>query len=291
MDNQFRQARVKPIFAYIKDSLKFYDTDNQLVSQIVFVLQLAVIFGGYLFARPYTQELFVYFEQYTNKLQSLIGTNNFDITALSDDLFMMIDAMSVVMLIIVVIKSVTFIISLYYGTCYFFSQTQPEMKGPERTAVFFKRLPKIILFNFLFYFALGLLSLSGMIVLVIPIFSGLIMILPFVLLIINTVFIFKDLLIIEFDVNIFRNFKKSLDITKGCRKNIIMNGLWPLCLSLLVSLFAVDVQNPMLSLFIAAFIEAIFLLISQRLTVLMFLDAASLERRGKKTKTKASKAM
>jgi hypothetical protein len=266
--------------------MKFYETDNQLVSQLVFVIQLTVIFGGYIFARPYTQELQIYFEQYTNRLQSLLATNNFDISSLSADLFKMVDAMSVVMLIMIVIKSITFVISLYYGTFYYYSQTQPEMKSSERTAVFFKRLPKIIMFNILFYIVMGLISLSGMIVLVIPIFSGLIMILPIVLLILNTLFIFKDLLIIEFDVNVFRNFKKSLDITKGCRKNVIMNGLWPLCLSLLVSVFAVDVQNPILSLFIASFIEVVFLLIAQRLTVLMFLDAASLERRNKKAKQK-----
>ena len=89
-------------------------------------------------------------------------------------------------------------------------------------------------------------------------------------------------MILEFDVGIIRNFKKSMDITKGCKKRIVFNGLWPHSMTLILSTLAVDIQNPMLSLFIVAFFEVIILLISQRLIALMFIDAASLERHDNK---------
>ena len=44
-----RKCRVKPIFFYLKESLKFYDLDRPIVSQAVFVIILAVVFGGYVF--------------------------------------------------------------------------------------------------------------------------------------------------------------------------------------------------------------------------------------------------
>lgn len=289
MDNQISQARVKPIFAYIKDAIKFYEIDNPLVAQVVFLLQLAIIFGGYIFARPYTAEFLIYFEQYNTRLMSLLESKSFDVSVLTADLLKMMDPMVIIMLILFVTKSAVFIASLYYGTYYYFSQTQPEMKGAQRTGIFFRKLPKIILFNLLFYSALMLISTLSMALFMIPVLAGLTMVLPIALLIINTLFMFKDLLIIEFDVHIFRNFKKSLDITRGCRKNVIMNGLWPMCLGLLAGLFAIDVQNPMLSLFISSFTESIFILVSQRLTALMFIDAASLERRAIKSANKADK--
>jgi hypothetical protein len=107
--------------------------------------------------------------------------------------------------------------------------------------------------------------------------------LPFTILAVDMLFIFKNLLIVEFDVGIFKNFKSSLDITKGCKNRVILNGLWPHFLGLILSTFAIDIQNPILALFIVAFFEVIIMLIFQKLTVLMFIDAASIERKDKKT--------
>ena len=65
-------------------------------------------------------------------------------------------------------------------------------------------------------------------------------------------------------------------------RSVIFNGLWPHFLGLILGTLAMDVKNQILALFIFAFFEVIVLLISQRLTALMFIDAASLERKDKK---------
>ena len=60
-------------------------------------------------------------------------------------------------------------------------------------------------------------------------------------------------------------------------------------LGFLLNMFSVDVNNAVLSLFISAFLESIILLVTQRMSVLMFLDAASLERKdGKQEKGKTT---
>lgn len=285
MDNRLIQtSRVKSIYAYLKDSIKFYDIQNPLVAQISFVVQLAIIFGGYAFARPYTEEFFKTFEQISVNLQSQLEVKPFDISFLnSDNIMNMLNSLSTIFLILVAINSLAFIVSLFYGTYYYYSLTHPSMEGSERVTIFFRRLPKIIIFNILYYSAFAivvgsLILITVIAIAIIPFLSFLISVFPLAIMVFNTMFIFKNFLIIEFDVGIFRNFKKALDITKGCKKNVIINGLWPLCMGWLLSTFAVDIQNPMLSLFITAFFEVIILMISQRLTVLMFIDAASLER-------------
>ncbi len=285
MDNPIMkpQGRVRPIFAYIKDSIKFYDLEKPLVAQIIFLLQLGILFGGYWFARPYTQEFSILFEQVSVNFQEQWG-KAFDITFLNSELYYrMVDSMMTLLLIFLTIKVLSFLITLFYGTYYHFSLTQPSMKGSQRFLLFLRRLPKLIFFNILFYIAyffvaMVLILASGFITLMVPIFSVFTLLLPFTLFGMGALFIFKDLLIIEFDLGILKNFKKSWEITKGCRKNVIVNGLWPLFLGGLISLFAIDVGHPLLALFISAFFEVIVILVTQRLTVLMFADAASLER-------------
>ncbi|MCX7772416.1 MAG: hypothetical protein N2376_04810 [Clostridia bacterium] len=290
MDNRLNpNSKVKPIYYYLKESLKFYDMEKPVVAQIIFVIQLAVIFGGYVFAMPYTQAFFKNFEQINTKLQTQLTSGAFDLNFLNSDLYInTMNAFFTMLMIIFAIKALSFLVGLFYGTYYYFGMTHPAKTGLQRAGVFFSRLPKLILFNVLFYiafyFGIMLLVLTlGVATMIIPIFSVLTILLPVAVLALNTLFLFKDLLIIEFDIGIFRNFKKSLELTKNSKKNIIMNALWPLCISWLISIFAIDINNAMLSTFIASFLEVITIMVSQRLTSLMFLDAASLERLDKKT--------
>lgn len=289
MDNQIKsQGRVRPIFAYIKESVKFYDLENPVIAQVVFLVQLVILFGGYWFARPYTQDFSIVFEQMNVRLQNQLESKILDMSFMTSELYTrMVDSMLAIFLIFIVIRSLSLCVSLFYGTYYHFSLTQPSIKGSQRALLFLRRLPKLILFNVMFYIAYFfvvfiLLIITGILTLIVPFFSVLSLLLPLSVLALGALFMFKDLLIIEFDVGVFNNFKKSLDITQGCRKNVIINGLWPMCIGGIVTLFAMDVQNPMLALFISAFLEVIVLLMTQRLTVLMFADAASLERQDKK---------
>lgn len=282
------ECRVKSIFFYLKESLKFYDLDRPIVARIIFVLLLAIIFGGYVFARPYIEDVFLHYEQISISLMNQVETKNIDFSLLNTEIvYKILNSMMVVLAIYSVIKAVTYVIATYYGVYYFYSLTDTETTWPQRTVMFINKIFKIIIFNILFYgiFSFLILLLSMTIVLISLLVPVLIMIVPFLpiaILALDILFIFKNLLIIKFNVGIFKNFKLALSITKGCKKKVILNGLWPHFLGLILSTFAMDVQNPILALFIVAFFEVIILLIYQRLTGLMFIDAASLDRKDKK---------
>ncbi|NLE25443.1 MAG: hypothetical protein GX625_08895 [Clostridiaceae bacterium] len=286
---QGQQCRVKSIFFYLKESLKFYDVDKPTVAQVVFVLILAVVFGGYIVARPYTEKVFLYYEQISVSLMEQVGAKSVDFSLINMEIvYKMLESTMVVLAIYAVIKAVTYIIAIYYGTFYFYSLTDPTTTWTQRTAIFLKKLAKIIIFNILFYgiFATIVFLIFMLTIFIAMFFPGIILVttfLPFIVLAVDMLFIFKNLLIIEFDTGIFKNFKVSLDITKGCKRKVIFNGLWPHFLGLILSTFAIDVQNPILALFIVSFFEVMVLLIFQRLTSLMFIDAASLERKDKKS--------
>ncbi|MGI6084492.1 MAG: hypothetical protein ACOYIF_03495 [Acetivibrionales bacterium] len=283
-----QECRVKSIFFYLKESIKFHDLDRPVVAQILFVLLLTVIFSGYIFARPYIEDAFLYYEQISISLMEQVETKNIDLSLLNSEIiYKMFDSLVVVLAIYVVIKAVSYIIATYYGVYYFYSLTNKETTWAQRTVMFMKKIFRIIIFNILFYgvFSFLILVISLTIVLIslfVPVLMMLITFLPIAVLAYDMLFIFKNLLIIKFDVGIFKNFKLSLSITKECKKRVILNGLWPHFLGLILSTFAMDVQNPILALFIVSFFEVIILLISQRLTGLMFIDAASIERKDKK---------
>lgn len=282
MDNQPRI--VKPINAYFKESVKFYDLDKPVVARVIFVLLLGVLFGGYLLARPYIYELYTQYEQLFVRLQedmSIDGLNNALFSTGASEAI--VRSFLYVFLIIVGIRLLTFVISLFYGCWYFFGLTDPQMSGAKRTSVFFTRLPKIILFNILFTAAI---SAAVAVLVVATIFMpGLAIItamLPMAILFVSTMYVFKDLLVIEFDVGPIRNFRKALDLTRNNKKYIFLNMMSLYALGWLLNMFSIDVENAALALFISAFLECILMLVTQRLSALMFIDAAALERKDNK---------
>jgi len=283
MDNQQKQeCRVKPVFFYIRESCRFFDLDNPFVDKIIFILMLAVIFGGYLFAKPYIESAFLYYEQINVNLLEQLDFSAIDM----DTARKFAESMLNVTAVYAVIKAASYILATYYGVYYYYSLTQPDTSWKKRTILFLKKLIKFIIFNIIFYgiFALCILLIFILIVLIsifIPAIVLILPLLPITALVVDMVFIFKNLLIIEFDTGIFKNFKVALDINKGCKKRVIINGLFPHFLGLLFNSLAMDVQHPTLALFIIAFCEALVLLIFQRLTALMFIDAASIERKDK----------
>ena len=284
---QKQECRVKPVFSYMKESLRFFDLDNPFVDKIIFVLILAVIFGGYLFARPYIENAFLYYEQINVNLMEQIEAKSLDFSAIDNETAMkFFESMLNVMAIYAVIKAVAYILATYYGVFYYYSLTNPDTSWDQRTVLFLKKLIKLIIFNILFYgiFALGIFIifvLTLLISLFIPLIILILPLLPIAVLVVDILFIFKNLLIIEFDTGIFKNFKVALDITRGCKKRVVINGLWPHFLGLILSSLAIDVQHPNLALFFISFCEALRLLIFQRLRALMFMDAASVERKDK----------
>jgi len=279
MDNQPRKVRL--INAYFKESIKFYDLDRSVVARVIFVLLLGVLFGGYLLARPFVLDLYTQYEQLFIRLQENMSLDSLNSVLFASGAYETIArSFMYVALIFLGIRVLTFFISLFYGSWYFFGLTNPQMSGAQRTSVFFARLPKIILFNLLFYAAIyvvvAVMVVATVYVPGLAVFTAL---LPMVILIVSTLYVFKDLLIIEFDVGPVRNFRKSLELTRNSRKYVISNMMSLYALGWLLNLFSMDVENAALALFISAFLESMLKLITQRLSVLMFIDAASLERK------------
>ena len=278
---------VKPIFAYFKDSFRFHHMDNPIIPQTVFVVILAIIFSGNLIARPYVQSFQIYYEQFAVQFSEL-NLETVDIAVVysmfETELFkQLINTIIIAGGILLIIKILSYFVALFYGSYYFYSLTRPETTLSQRINMFLQRLPKIIGFNALFYFILVfafitfilLLALIGMVLpaLVVLIAPAI----PILIIIIDLVFIFKNLLIIEFDPAILQNFKKSFDIVKKFTGRIVSNGLFPHILALMLTAIAADINNQLLSLFIVAFFEVIILLFAQRLIVLMFIDLTSLK--------------
>jgi len=279
MDNQPRKVRL--INAYFKESIKFYDLDRPVVARVIFVLLLGVLFGGYLLARPFVLDLYTQYEQLFIRLQENMSLDSLNSVLFASGAYETIArSFMYVALIFLGIRVLTFFISLFYGSWYFFGLTNPQMSGAQRTSVFFARLPKIILFNLLFYAAIyvvvAVMVVATVYVPGLAVFTAL---LPMVILIVSTLYVFKDLLIIEFDVGPVRNFRKSQELTRNSRKYVFSNMMSLYALGWLLNLFSMDVENAALALFISAFLESMLRLITQRLSVLMFIDAASLERK------------
>ncbi len=290
MENKpVQENRIKPVYAYLKESIKFYDIDQPLVAQIIFVLQLAAVFGGYILARPYTEKFLLYYEQISNKFL-WNDSGSYDFSVLNSDLAInMLGAFLIMISIYLAAKAVAYLLGVFYGAYYFMSLTRSDTTPSQRIPDILSKYPKLIIFNILYYSAFAVVMVlfslaAGVASLIMPLLITFLPLSPIVLIAFDTLYIFKNLLIIEFDTGVFRNFKKSLDITKGCKKRIIVNGLWPVCLGLIVSTFSLGINNPLLSLFILAFFEIIIHMVTQRLIALMFIDAASLERNDKRVK-------
>jgi hypothetical protein len=286
---------IKPFGGYFKEAIKFYDLDKPVVARIIFILELAVLFGGYMLARPYVLDLYTHYEQLFVRMGGELNLENLNSILFGSGVYeAMIQSFLRVMLLIAAVRLIAFLISLFFGSWYFFGLTNPQMPGSQRVSVFFTRLAKIIVFNILFHIAfyLGvfvLLMFFAVITIIIPLLSVFTALFPLLVLAVSTLFVFKDLLIIEFDIGVFRNFKKTIDLTRGNKKHIIINMMSLYALGFLLNMFSVDVNNAVLSLFISAFLESIILLVTQRMSVLMFLDAASLERKdGKQEKGKTT---
>ncbi len=284
MSNPYkRQSRVKPLSAYIKESLKFYELDQPIVAQISFVLLLGVTFGGFIFMAPYMQKLWAAYDKLSAKFMEQMKSMDFNAAFIDPELYIeMINYLFAVLIIVFAIKAISFVVSLFYGSWYYLSIAEPELNAGKRIRLFLLRLPKILVFNLIFYLVIATIGMFGLfgfgiVSALVPLLSFLLSLLPVALIVLNSLFVFKDLIILEFNIGIFRNFKKTLELTRAGRKNIILNSLFPLLISWIFSYFLVSIQNTMLAVLISSFIEVILLLVSQRLTVRMFIDASSPE--------------
>ncbi len=277
-------GKVKSIVYYLKDAIKFYDTENPWVARILFVVMLGIIFGSYWLTSPFTQTFFENAKSFSTYMKengvAAIGPSMLSVQPYLD----MLRPLLMVMLILGGVQVLNYFIGMVYGTYYYSGLTHPETSLRERLMLFVSRLPKLIVFNILFYLAFGVaigayVIITALLTMLFPLFAVLILMSSVLILIVSALFVFKDYLIIEFNPSLKLNLRKTLDITKNSKKNIIINVTWPICIQWLLSGLIADVGDAVLAMFIASFLEAVLQLIRQRLVVLMFMDAACMERK------------
>ena len=109
--------KVKPIAAYLKEAVKFYDLDKPAITQFVFVIQLLVTFGSYLLMQPYTLRLI----KYANEINMILPAQKpgmIDFTFLYSDSYpaiaeasmKLLDAFLAIIAILILSKIIVFFV-------------------------------------------------------------------------------------------------------------------------------------------------------------------------------------
>lgn len=260
--------------------MKFYDLKANAVPQVLFVLLLAISFGFRVLVQPLRMDYFIYSQQIYNTLPDVQATEN-----LSTQLHTMIEFQNseVFLSFITILLKIVGILTLqkilmalllfFYLGGYLVDLEGPSSSFAVYANKFFKALPRYLLFNIIFYVALLIIVLIVVFfaMLVFPMFafaSSFIVALAWF--IIQVVFIFKDITFLDTGVSVWRNFKTSIQLSKGYGFFIGRNIIFIYFLSLLINMFTIESQ--LVSMFIISFFEVIILQIRQRLVALMYIS-------------------
>ena len=217
---------IKPFSRYFREAIRFYDLDKPFVAQIIFILSLAVQFGGYMMAKPYVIDLYTHYEKLYVRLEGELSLDKINsIMFASGDYEVMIQSFIHVVLLVAAIRFATFLISLFFGSWFLWPDQSRDVRY-QRTLVFFKAtkthyFQRALQCRLLFWCPCTDNGFGHRFVNHTPwtIFTALI---PLFVMALSTLFVFKDLLIIEFGCGDFQNFKRALTYL-GNKKQIIMN--------------------------------------------------------------------
>ena len=260
--------------------MKFYDLKANAVPQVLFVLLLAISFGFRVLVQPLKMDYFIYSQQIYNTLPDVQATEN-----LSTQLHTMIEFQNseVFLSFITILLKIVGILTLqkilmalllfFYLGGYLVDLEGPSSSFAVYANKFFKALPRYLLFNIIFYVALLIIVLIVVFImsfamLVFPMFAFASSFLAWF--IIQVVFIFKDITFLDTGVSVWRNFKTSIQLSKGYGFFIGRNIIFIYFLSLLINMFTIESQ--LVSMFIISFFEVIILQIRQRLVALMYIS-------------------
>lgn len=278
-----RPRKIKHYTYYFRRMMKFYDLKANAVPQVLFVLLLAISFGFRVLVQPLMMDYFIYSQQIYNTLPDVLATEN-----LSTQLHTMIEFQNseVFLSFITILLKIVGILTLqkilmalllfFYLGGYLVDLEGPSSSFAVYANKFFKALPRYLLFNIIFYVALLIIVLIVVFImsfamLVFPMFafaSSFIVALAWF--IIQVVFIFKDITFLDTGVSVWRNFKTSIQLSKGYGFFIGRNIIFIYFLSLLINMFTIESQ--LVSMFIISFFEVIILQIRQRLVALMYIS-------------------
>ncbi|MDI9482283.1 MAG: hypothetical protein QM315_03755 [Bacillota bacterium] len=284
-----RQVTIKHFTYYFRRMMKFYDLKVQGVPQALFVLLLAVLFGSGILINPLIGELNINYQQFLAIYNDFSSTpENIDAFMtffLSEEYAQMVETMLKIFGIIVIRYSLSMLLSFFYLGAYLVDLEANEASVAVYMRKFLTALPRFIGFQVLFFIGLGILGVFflffiSLLAVILPLMYFVIVLLPFAWLVIEAIFIFKEITLLDTGVGIFKNFALSWKLSAGNRFMIGRNIFFIVLLSMFVRMFVVG-SNVLLSLFITSFIEVIVLLIKQRLIALMYISRTRVARDNK----------
>lgn len=280
-----QQGMIKHFTYYFRPMMKFHDLKVQGVPQVLFVLLLTVSFGFRLLARPWVIDMSIYYQQFVNANSGLFSDptqiDNLMRFAFSEEYTKLIEIMLKVMGLLALQKLLSMLLSFFYMGAYL-SDNEGKGSATDYFRRFFRALPRFIGFQILFYIGIGILFSvyifsASILFMILPIMYFLMILLPLGWLIIQVIFVFKEVTLLDTGVGILKNFALSWKLSAGNRLMIGRNIFFIVFLNMFIGMFTVGL-NVILSFFIISFLEVIVLLIRQRLTVLMYLTRT---RKGK----------
>jgi hypothetical protein len=268
--------------------MKFYDLKVQGVPQALFVLLLAVLFGSGILINPLIGELNINYQQFLAIYNDFSSTpENIDAFMtffLSEEYAQMVETMLKIFGIIVIQYALSMLLSFFYLGAYLVDLEANEVSFSAYMRKFLTALPRFIGFQVLFFIGLGILGVFflffiSLLAVILPLMYFVIVLLPFAWLVIEAIFIFKEITLLDTGVGIFKNFALSWKLSAGNRfmigKNIFL--FFIVLLSMFERMIVVG-SNVLLSLFITSFIVVIVLLIKQRLIALMYISRTRVAR-------------
>lgn len=281
-----RQVTIKHFTYYFRRMMKFYDLKVQGVPQALFVLLLAVLFGsGILIMVELYEDLQQYLAVFPDLFSEPDNIEPFMTFFLSEEYAQMVETMLKIFGIIVIQYALSMLLSFFYLGAYLVDLEANEVSFSAYMRKFLTALPRFIGFQVLFFIGLGILGVFflffiSLLAVILPLMYFVIVLLPFAWLVIEAIFIFKEITLLDTGVGIFKNFALSWKLSAGNRFMIGRNIFFIVLLSMFVRMFVVG-SNVLLSLFITSFIEVIVLLIKQRLIALMYISRTRVARDNK----------
>jgi len=281
-----RQVMIKHFTYYFRKMMKFYELKVQGVPQALFILLLAVLFGFRVLVQPLSVDLNVYYQQFLAAYSDFYSAPE-NIDALKQFLFseeymQLISTMLKMFGIFAVQYALTILLSFFYLGAYLVDLEAQKVSFAVYMKKFLAALPRFIGFQVLFYVGLGILGVCflffiSLLIVIIPLLYIVVVFLPLAWLVIESIFIFKEITLLDTGVGIFKNFVLSWKLSAGSRFMIGRNIFFIVFLNMVAGMLVVG-SNVLLSIFIISFFEAIVLLIKQRLIALMYLSRTRIEK-------------
>ncbi|HEY8500899.1 MAG TPA: hypothetical protein VIL89_09795 [Clostridia bacterium] len=275
-----RQVTIRHFTYYFRKMMKFYELRVQGVPQALFVLLLAVLFGSGILMQPLMVELYEDLQQYLAVFPDLFSEPDniepFMEFLRSREIAKLTETMLKIFGIVVIQNALSMLLSFFYLGAYLVDLEAQEVSFAAYMKKFFAAFPRFIVFQVLFHIGLGILGIFfsffiSLLTVILPFTYIIVVLLPFAWLVIEVIFIFKEITLLDTGVGVFKNFVLSWKLSAGNRIMIGRNIFFVVFLNMIVKMLVVS-SNVLLSLFIVSFIEVIVLLIKQRLIALMYLS-------------------